>query len=108
MKTIKCSNYLILFLLSLFILISSDPTPFNLDEVVKGSLQDKTYMYYKLKLPILDRNDKKFLLFEARRNEEQDFLDNIFSDPNIYISTKQVYPGPNENTFSQEILLLNI
>ena len=112
MKTIKCSNYLILFLLSLFILISSDPTPFNLDEVVKGSLQDKTYMYYKLKLPILDKNDKKLLLFEARRNEEQDFLDNIFSDPNIYISTKQVYPGPTENTwsssrFGDEIISIN-
>ena len=103
---------LIFILLNLLNIISSAPTSFSLNEAIKGSLADKTYVYYSLKLPQLNSVDSKFLLIEARRNEEQDFLDNIFSDPNLYISTTETYPGPNKNTwssnrFGDEIISIN-
>ena len=102
----------IIFFISLIILISSAPTDLSLDTVVKGSLPDKTYTYYKLKLPVFSKDESKFLLVEARRNEEQDFLDNVFSDPNLFISTTEIYPGPNQNTwsssrFGDEIISIN-
>ena len=102
----------IIFILSLLALYSSAPTDLSLDTVIKGSLPDKTYTYYKLKLPVFNKDETKFLLIEARRNEEQDFLDNVFSDPNLYISTTEIYPGPNQNTwsssrFGDEIISIN-
>ena len=73
---------------------------FHLDEEVKGSLSDKSYKYYRIKLPELKSNTSQFLLFEARRNTDQDLLDNVFSDPNLYISQTEVYPSPTSNTWS--------
>ena len=112
MKNQKCFKYHLVLLISLFFSISSAPSPFNLNDVIKGSLPDKTYAYYKLKLPELTSGESKFLLFEARRNEEQDFLDNVYSDPNLYISTTEIYPGPNQHTWSRsrfgdEIISIN-
>ena len=111
-NNIKNIIYNIVFILYLLTLISPAPTDLNLDTAVKGSLPDKTYAYYKLKLPVFKEDESKFLLIEARRNEEQDFLDNVFSDPNLFISTTEIYPGPNQNTwsssrFGDEIISIN-
>ena len=89
----------------LFILINislSDTIEIKLNEKIKNSLSDQTYTYYKLVIPELPkiRIRRKFLLIEARKNEEQDFLDNIFSDPNLYISTEHTTPDPNHSTWS--------
>ena len=73
---------------------------FHLDEEVKDSLSDKSYKYYRIKLPELKANTSQFLLFEARRNVDQDLLDNVFSDPNLYISLTEVYPSSTSNTWS--------
>jgi hypothetical protein len=50
-------------------------------------LPDKSYAYFKLKIPEITANISQFLLIEARRNAEQDLFDNVLSDPNLYIST---------------------
>ena len=87
-------------LLIIFNLTNQLSEDFHLDEEVKSSLSDKSYKYYRIKLPELKSNTSQFLLFEARRNVDQDLLDNVFSDPNLYISLTEVYPGPTSNTWS--------
>lgn len=66
---------------------SQELIEFTLDQAMKKSLPDKSYAYFKLKIPEITPNISKFLLIEARRNAEQDLFDNVFSDPNLYIST---------------------
>ena len=107
-------NFILLsmFLLLLIQLISASPALITLNEAYKGSLSDKTYSYIKLEIPEIDDSNSKFLLIEARRNVEQDFIDNIFSDPNLFISETETYPGPNKNTwsssrFGDEIISIN-
>ena len=108
----KAKNfYLLIVVLNLLNIIYSETT-FSLDQVVKGSLPDKSYSYYTLQLSKLKPEVSEFLLIEARRNVEQDYLDNIFSDPNIYISTTEKKPGPEKNTwssskFGDEIISIN-
>ena len=100
----KINNYALFLTLLMIVLnvISSAPALIALDQVYRGSLSDKTYAYLKLEIPKMDENntDSEFLLIEARRNEQQDILDNIFSDPNLYISQKEEYPGPQKSTWS--------
>ena len=50
-------------------------------------------------IPKITTNEK-FLLIKAKRNEQQDLLDNIFSDPILYISTVYEKPDPNHYTWS--------
>jgi len=97
------NKYPILFCLSVVILFNLTyqlPEDFTLNQEVKASLPDKSYGYYRIKLPNFKVNIPQFLLFEARRNVEQDLLDNIFSDPNLYISLTEMYPSPLSNTWS--------
>ena len=97
------NNCLILFYLIIVILFNLTcqlPEDFTLNQEVRASLPDKSYGYYRIKLPNFKVNIPQFLLFEARRNIEQDLLDNIFSDPNLYISLTEIYPSPVSNTWS--------
>ena len=98
----KIKNFIILLISTLTLLNISyqEQIDFSLNQEVKGSLPDKSYSYYRLKIPDMKTNTSEFLLFEARRNEEQDLLDNVFSDPNLYISTTNPNPSPSSNTWS--------
>ena len=58
-NNIKNIIYNIVFILYLLTLISSAPTDLNLDTAVKGSLPDKTYAYYKLKMPVFKEKWRK-------------------------------------------------
>ena len=93
-----------LLLLSITLLclfnLTNQSEDFALNQEVRASLPDKTYGYYRIKLPDMQTNSSKFLLFEARRNVEQDLLDNVFSDPNLYISLIDHMPSPVSNTWS--------
>ena len=79
---------------------SQDLIEFTLDQAMKKSLPDKTYAYFKLRIPEIKANISQFLLIEARRNVEQDLFDNVFSDPNLYISTEDQHPSPSSNVWS--------
>ena len=110
---IKC-NFIFstIFFLTIIKLIICSPTPIDLNQVYKSYLSDNSYSYLKLVIPETASNNTQFLLIEARRNVEQDFLDNVFSDPNLYISETETYPGPNKNTwsgnkFGDEIISIN-
>ena len=109
----------IVFLICLLLLLNSinsytDSSSINItiNQTIKRSLPDKSYDYYKLILPHLDLENSQFLLIEARRNEAQDFLDNIYSDPNLYISQYEIRPSADKNTwssnrFGDEIISIN-
>jgi len=79
---------------------SQDLIEFTLDQAMKKSLPDKSYAYFKLRIPEIKANYSQFLLIEARRNVDQDLLDNVFSDPNLYISTVDQHPSPSSSTWS--------
>ena len=68
---------------------------------ITKSLPDKTYGYYKMVTPEIT-TDEKFLLIKAKRNEQQDLLDNIFSDPNLYISVDEQQPTDIKHTWSSK------
>ena len=88
------------FLSILSLTYSEDLIEFTLDQAMKKSLPDKSYAYFKLRIPQITTNISQFLLIEARRNVEQDLFDNIFSDPNLYISQVDQNPSPSSNTWS--------
>ena len=104
-------SFLLIFLLNIS---QVSLTQLNLNETIKGYLHPKSYAYYSLSLNvnISDTENNDYLLVEVRRNEEQDLLDNIYSDPNLYISTIHTQPGPNanewsSNRFGDEIISIN-
>ena len=74
-------------LISLLNISQVSLTQLYLNKTILGYLHPKSYAYYSLLLPdnITDAESTDYLLVEARRNEDQDLLDNIYSDPNLYI-----------------------
>ena len=87
-------------------------TQISLNKTIQGYLSNKSYAYYSLTIKESDVKDEDFLLIEARRNKDQDLLDNIYSDPNIYVSNIHSEPGPNKNEwssnrFGDEIISIN-
>ena len=100
MKIKNIFKLLPIFLIIILNISCLDSIEFSLNEAIKSSLPDKSYAYYKLKIPEIKTNTSQFLLIEARRNVEQDIFDNVFSDPNLYISTTDVQPSPSSNTWS--------
>ena len=66
-----------------------------------GYLNPNSYVYYELSIEN-DTSNSDYLLIEARRNKDQDILDNIYSDPNLYVSTFYSEPGPNKNEWSSD------
>ena len=68
--------FLFIFLLNFSLIFSVEPStvqiPLTINEPIIASLPDKSYAYYILKLSDITSDGSKFLLFEARRNEDQD------------------------------------
>ena len=105
-------NILLLFLILKVSYSRVDLIDISLNQTIKGSLSGKTYSYYCLVFQEDEVSDSHFLFIEARRNEEQDLLDNIFSDPNIYVSNYHSDPGPTRNEwsgnrFGDEVISIN-
>ena len=109
---LKNVNILCSFLIFAFLISKVFLFPLSLNETFKGYLRNQSYAYFSLTIHESDIKKYDFLLVEARRNEDQDLLDNIFSDPNLYISIKHSEPGPNKNEwsssrFGDEIISIN-
>ena len=101
-KMSKFSNikyFLILFSILEIYLCSDTLMEININETKTGTLQSDEYDFYKLTLPPeTDRNSQ--LMIELEPNEILDYLNNIISDPNIYISVDEVHPTSFKNTWS--------
>ena len=74
-----------------------------LDSPKQNSLSSKSFAYYKLTLPQKsETKNETYLLFTLKTNTKQDLLDNIVSDPNLFISVSTEYPNQIENDWSSE------
>ena len=97
----KYISFYFLLVLSILIISKVSPTKIGINETMLGYLNPNSYVYYELSIEN-DTTNSDYLLIEARRNKDQDILDNIFSDPNLYVSTFYSEPGPNKNEWSSD------
>ena len=74
------------------IILSKEIKTLNLETEKLASLNSKENSYYEITIPSNITAQSKFLLISLTPNTDLDRLDNIFSDPNIYISKKEKYP----------------
>lgn len=85
----------------IFISCSKELIDLELDLVKRGSLRNEEYDYYILSLP--DQFDKdNHLIIELEPNPQLDSINNIISDPNLYISTTEKNPSIDKYTFKSE------
>ena len=81
----------LLFSNLLIISCSKELIQLELNLVKLGSLKNDEYDYYELTLPENIEKDNH-LIFELEPNPQLDSINNIISDPNIYISTTNKNP----------------
>ena len=103
----------IYFFISAFIFISCsiDIIEISINQAKTGSLKSNEYDYYKLTLPG-DINKTNQVVIELEPNTDMDSINNIISDPNLYISINDVRPTETEhkwssNRFGDETITIN-
>ena len=95
--------YFLFFLSSSFtkIMASYDIIEIKLQEIKNGTLQNDEYDYYNFILTNeVKKNDQ--LIFKLTKNQELDIINNIVSNPNIYISENQERPTKIVHTWSSD------
>ena len=107
-------KFLIIFIVLakiLFISSSKELIQLGFDLVKRGSLANNEYDYYILSLP--DKLEKdNHLIIELEPNTQLDSINNVISDPNLYISSIEKNPGIEKYTwkserFGDEIISIN-
>ena len=93
---------IIFFFLIPSIVLSQEIKTLNLETEKLASLNSKEHSYYEITIPSNITAKSKFLLITLIPNTELDRLDNIFSDPNIYISKKEKYPNEKNAEWKSE------
>ena len=98
------SNIFYSFLLLLCILNKSlQNESLSLNQLKKGSLSNDSYHYYELQLPQdLSISSENYLLLTLKQNFELDFLEQIVSNPFIYISQEIEQPNKSNNKWNNE------
>ena len=98
-KIFKSSSfYLFISLLSL-ICCTYDIKELALNEVKCGTLKKDEFDYYKITLPNeVDKSGQ--LIFELEPNVVLDGINDIVSDPNLYISIEEQHPTDTRNTWA--------
>ena len=90
-------------LLTIHIIKTQEIKELELEREKTGSLNSKENAYYSIKIPSNITSNTKYLLLSLSPNSDLDKSDNIFSDPNIYISKKEKYPNPQNSEWKSEI-----
>ena len=100
MATIIHSKALImLFSLLNFILCSYDIKELSLNQIKYGALKNDESDFYKITLPVdVERGNQ--VIFEVESNPVLDRINNIVSDPNLYISIDEQHPTDLKNMWS--------
>jgi len=93
------------FFFLLFILIigsySKDIIEFEFGQIRRGTLASNEYDYYSLTLPNeLDKDS--YLIIELEPTKYYDYLSDIVSDPNLYVSMAEKMPSINSYTWKSE------
>ena len=108
------TNFALIFFLSInifFISCSKELIQLELDLVRQGSLKNDEYDYYNLTLPS-ELNEESHLIIETEPNPQLDLINNIMSDPNLYISTTYEKPSIDKynwksERFGDEVISIN-
>jgi hypothetical protein len=102
MSKMKNQKYLFIFInLLFFIYCGNNIIDIKLNEVKKGTLKNNEYEYYKLTLPE-DINKNSQIVFELEPNPNLDSINNIISDPNLYISVDEQLPTDINHAWSSK------
>jgi hypothetical protein len=98
-KLIHSKALIILFSLLNCILCSYDIKELSLNQIKYGALKNDEYDFYKITLPTdVDRGSQ--VIFEVESNPVLDRINNIVSDPNLYISIDEQHPTDLKNMWS--------
>ena len=90
-KKISIKNICFILYVIIFISCTEDIKEINLNQIKKGSLKNDEYDFYKIVLPNeIDKDGQ--LVFQLDPNPTLDAINNIVSDPNLYISIEDMYP----------------
>ena len=115
-------NFIKLFFILLILLIQtkSSPNPpiysIQLNVPEKGSLNDNSYMFYKLTLEQISLDNQENLIFRADEDKSDNDYKGIqyhFSDPDIFVSQIHKYPKDPEtstwycNEFGSDIVAIS-
>ena len=100
-KMFNLKNLLILINLLFFIFCGNNIIDIKLNELKKGTLKNNEYEYYRLTLPE-DINKNSQIVFELEPNPNLDSINNIVSDPNLYISVDEQQPTDIKHTWSSK------
>ena len=98
-KSIHLRALLILSLNIILISCSYDIKEIELNQIMRGSLTDGESDYFKITLPEdVDKNGT--LVFELEPSTYLDSLNDIVSDPNLYISVNENHPNELKHTWA--------
>ena len=98
-KILQSSFFMILLSLINIISCSYEIREMILDDVKRGSLTDNEYDYFKLTLPAeIDKDGQ--IVIELEPDPSLDDVNNIVSDPNLYISLDEPHPTTTVHTWS--------
>ena len=102
MSKSKYSQYINLFLLILFSLISESISqkimPISIGQIIKGEMElDESHKYYSLTIPKNESN-RILIITTHEDNSEGKDTKSSFSDPDFYISKKNKYPSSKRSS----------
>ena len=98
-KIIHSNTLIILFSLINILLCTDEIKELSLNQIRYGALKNDESDFYKITLP----NDIELgcqVIFNVESNPTLDKINNIVSDPNLYISTDDQHPNDLRNMWS--------
>ena len=98
-KMATLRNFFLFMILFLYIFCGNEIIEIKLEDLKRGSLRDNEYDFYKLILPAeVDKSGQ--LIVELEPNVDLDAINNIISDPNLYISVNDQYVTEQNNMWA--------
>ena len=98
-KILQASFFMILLSLINIISCSYEIRDMILGDIRRGSLTDNEYDYFKLTLPAeIDKDGQ--IIIELEPDQSLDLVNNIVSDPNLYVSLDEPHPTTTVHTWS--------
>ena len=95
----KTKTFILILFFFTLISCTYDIKQLELNEVKYGALKNDEYDYYKITLPNTVEKGGQ-IIFEVEANQKLDSINNIVSDPNLYISIDEPHPDYLKHTWS--------
>ena len=107
------SFFIFIFALLLHVTTPQTSRTIKLNDTKSITLQPSKTAYYNLEIPNDIQPHTKYLLVKVSPNEKQDRKENLYSDPNLYVSTTNKFPNRQNNSewhsfrFGDEIITID-